>query len=168
MQRAFFLDRDGVLNGLVDWGKGTLAAPRNWAEVRILDDFSDPEAVKKRGFLLILATNQPDVVRGITPLTFVEELNEHCRKHFHLDALYICYDSEHSSPMKKPNPGMLLKAAQDFSLSLPESYFLGDTVKDAEAARNAGCKSILWDRPYNQGVRSDFRVSSMRELLDLI
>jgi D-glycero-D-manno-heptose 1,7-bisphosphate phosphatase len=168
LERALFLDRDGILTSLADWGKGTLAAPRNWNEITFLNDLSGVEKAKALGFMLILVTNQPDVERGIIDENFVTQVNEKCREIFKLDEIYACVFSDNSHPMKKPNPGMLLKAASDYKLDLATSFFLGDTDKDVGAARNAGCKSILWNRPYNQSIGSDYRVSSLTELLDVL
>jgi D-glycero-D-manno-heptose 1,7-bisphosphate phosphatase len=167
MNRALFVDRDGILNELVAWG-GNLAAPRHWAEVKFCPEIIGLPQAKSLGFRLVLITNQPDVERGITPQAFVDELNEKYRREFSFDGVYCCTASSNSDPMKKPNPGMLLKAAQDLNLDLSRSFFLGDTDRDVVAAQRAGCRSILWDRPYNRSLPSDFRVDSLSRLLELL
>ena len=130
-----------------------------------LDELSE---IKKLGFLLILVTNQPDIERGIIPAAFVEELNQFYQKRFNLDAAYCCPYASNVHPMKKPNPGMFLQAAKDFSLDLSKSFHLGDTERDIEAAMRCGCKSILLDRPYNKGLKADLRITSLKELHTLL
>ena len=77
MQRAVFLDRDGVINrALVRDGKPY--PPANLAAVEILPGVSDAlSALHDADFMLIVVTNQPDVARGTTPLATVEEINNH-------------------------------------------------------------------------------------------
>lgn len=167
IERALFVDRDGIFNDLVPWGGG-LGAPRNWNEVRFLKSIEGIERVKPLGYRLIMVTNQPDVERGLIDVKFVEELNDHYEKKFQLDAVYACLNASNDHPMKKPNPGMLLAAASRFHLKLEESFFLGDTDKDLGAARNVNCRFILWDRPYNQTLKPDFRIASISELINLL
>jgi D-glycero-D-manno-heptose 1,7-bisphosphate phosphatase len=165
--RALFVDRDGIFHALVPWGGG-LGAPRNWEEVHFFAEIDGIEQFRDWGYRLVLVTNQPDVGRGIITRSFVDELNEHYRKKYRLDAVYVCFASSNSDPMKKPNPGMFLKAAEDLSLSLKESFHLGDTDRDVEGARRAGMPSILWDRPYNRTLSPDYRVNSICDLQGIL
>ncbi len=167
MNRALFLDRDGILNFLVPLDEG-LCAPRQWSHVKFCPGIEQISKMKRYGFVTILASNQPDVERGLVEKEFVEDLHEHYRKKLSLSGLYTCFSSAATDPRKKPNPGMLLEAAEAFSLDLSKSFFVGDTRKDMEAARNAGCASVLWNRPYNAHLESDFRVSSWDELERLL
>jgi len=165
MQKALFIDRDGIFNELVPWGKdGELCAPRDWNEWRIYPEIEEIPSVKELGYLLVLVTNQPDVERGDTELSFVESVNAAYRAKYGLDAVYCCLYAANTHPMKKPNPGMFLQAAQDLQIDLSQSFHLGDTVRDVEAATRAGCKSILWDRPYNRELISNFRINSISQL----
>ncbi len=164
-QKALFVDRDGIFHELVPWGPhGELCAPRHAKEVRRYDAIRDLSSIKSLGFALVMVTNQPDVERGITEKSFVLELNEQYQQEFNLDAAYVSWASLDSDPMKKPNPGMFLKAASDLNLDLRRSFHLGDTERDVEAARRAGCQSILWDRPYNRNLSANFRIHSVSEL----
>lgn len=169
MKRALFLDRDGIFNHVVI-RNGIPTAPRNREELTPCTEMTSKDLAKIRnlGFLLLLATNQPDVERGEIPKDFVESFHEQLRSEFPLDAIYVCYASDHSHPCKKPNPGMLLQAAKDFSLSLSECFFLGDTINDIGAARRAGCRGILWNRPYNVEVDAEFRVGSLGEVFEIL
>jgi len=167
--RALFLDRDGIFNEVV-WRDGKMSSPRSREEIQFNSEFQ-PAAlteIRKLGYLLILITNQPDIERGLVPKSFVDSLHQEYRDRFGLDAIYCCPFSDDTHPLKKPNPGMLRQAALEHSLSLSECFHLGDTERDIGAARLGGCRSVLWDRSYNQECVPDFRVRSLRELHKLL
>jgi len=168
MNLALFLDRDGIFNELAPWENGIWGAPRNRAELKFRPEIEGIEKAKALGFRLILVTNQPDVARGIIDKQFVEEINQHYAKKYQLDAVYVCFSADDADPMRKPNPGMFLKAAEDFDLDLSRCFHLGDTIKDVEAAKRCGVKSILWDHPYNQRLSADFRIRSLTELFEVL
>lgn len=141
---------------------------RNWDEVRHYDGLDGLQTVKTLGYHLILITNQPDIERGIISNEFVEELNHWYKHRYHLDATYTCPHASNSHPDKKPNPGLFLKAKHDLGIDLLSSFHLGDTERDTLAAKNCGCKSVLWDRPYNQDLTSDYRIHSLHELIEIL
>lgn len=166
MKRALFLDRDGIFNELVPWDG--LCAPRHWGEVFLYRGLETLSVLKSAGYLLVLVTNQPDIERGVIDIRFVDELNAFLRRRYHLDGVYMCPHASSEHPWKKPNPGMLLQAQKDLSLDLSRSFFLGDTANDTKAAKAAGVKSILWDRPYNLNVASDFRINSLSAAIPIL
>lgn len=163
MRRALFLDRDGIFNEVVV-REGVQHSPRNWDEIRFYPEMDRISELKQYGFLLIMVTNQPDLERKIITPDFIFEVHDKLKEKYKLDGIYCCPYSSNEHPMKKPNPGMFFQAAEDFSLNLSQCYHLGDTDRDVGAAKNCGCKSILWDRPYNQGVESDYRIKNFEEL----
>ena len=154
IQKAIFLDRDGTINQYV----GFL---RNIADFELLDGVS--EAIKKinqSGYLAIVVTNQPVIARG--EVTW-EELHEIHKKMemllgkdgAYIDGLYICphhpdkgFEGERPEykvdcDCRKPKPGLLLQAARDFNIDLSQSYMIGDSNRDVEAGRKAGCKESI-------------------------
>ncbi len=163
MKRALFLDRDGIINEVVT-RNGTHHSPKNWDEIKFYPDMDPVSSLKELGLKLILMTNQPDLERKIIAEDFIEELHEKIKLKYGLDAVYCCPFSSNDHPLKKPNPGMFLQASKDFDLKLADCFHLGDTERDTGAAKNCGCKSILWDRPYNKGIPSDYRVHNFEEL----
>ncbi|MBI4402929.1 MAG: HAD-IIIA family hydrolase [Deltaproteobacteria bacterium] len=162
-KKALFLDRDGIFTHLVNHPEG-LGAPRNWKQVRFFDEMQNLSRIKSHGYLLILATNQPDIERGWIEQSFADELNDYLSKHYGLDGIYMCTFSDEDHPMKKPNPGMFFKAAEDFLISLSASFHLGDTWKDVSAAQKAGVKPVLWSREYNQDVSCPMKICNLKEL----
>jgi D-glycero-D-manno-heptose 1,7-bisphosphate phosphatase len=165
--RALFLDRDGVMNEPV-WRDGQMHSPRNWSELRHYGGLEKLEEARQLGFLLILVTNQPDVERGIVDMSFLNELHEEYREKYSLSAVYCCPFASNDHHMKKPNPGMFLEAAKKFEIDLERSYHLGDTDRDTMAAKRCGCRSLLWDRPYNQGIECDHRIRSMDDVIPIL
>jgi D-glycero-D-manno-heptose 1,7-bisphosphate phosphatase len=158
--KALFLDRDGIFNEVI-LRNGVMTSPRGWEEIRHYSGLEGLPALKKLGYHLVMVTNQPDIERRLVSQEFTDELHEHYREKYSLDAIYVCPFSSNEHPWKKPNPGMFLQAAKDLSLDLGKSFHLGDTDRDVGAARHSGCRSILWERPYNGEVKADYRVSTL-------
>ena len=170
---AVFLDRDGVINrALVRDGKPY--PPSSLAEFEILPGV--PEAcakLKQAGFLLVVATNQPDVGRGAMPKETVEALHGHLSRALPLDRIEACYHSGRSDSecdCRKPKPGMLQRAARELRIDLPGSFMVGDRWRDIDCGHAAGCTTILVDYNYDEPLRQppDYRVKSLREAADVI
>jgi len=150
-QRAVFLDRDGVLNHAVV-KNGKPYPPANLAELSIPDDaVSALTALKSAGFLLIGATNQPDVARGTTTQASVEAINNKLMDLLPLDTILVCYhDDADQCDCRKPLPGLMLSAAAKHHIDLTNSFMIGDRWKDITAGQNAGCKTIWLKQNYDE------------------
>lgn len=153
-QKAIFLDRDGTINEYV----GFLTDIK---EFRLLDGVA--EAIRKinaSGYLAIVVTNQPIIARGEVSFTELQEIHNKMEtllgaEGAYIDAIYFCphhpdkgFERERveykiSCDCRKPKPGMLLKAAEDFNIDLSRSWMVGDGKNDVEAGKNAGCKTVL-------------------------
>ena len=169
--RVVFLDRDWVINRAVV-RDGKPFQPANLAELEILPGV--PEALirlKAAGFRLIVVTNQPDVARGTQTRDAVEALHAVLQAQLPLDEIRACYhDSGDGCTCRKPQPGMLLAAAQDDGLDLAASFMVGDRWRDIEAGQRAGCISLFIDYGYaeRQPVAPYVRVRSLTEAADWI
>lgn len=173
-QKAIFLDRDGTINKYV----GFL---RNINEFELLDGAAD--AIKKinaSGYLAIVITNQPVIARGEVSFEELERIHNKMetllgKKGAYLDAIYFCPHHPHKgyegeSPelkfdcdCRKPKPGMLLKAAQDFNIDLAQSWMIGDGENDIRAGQNAGCQTaFIGNESYGQTVT----VSSLKNFVE--
>lgn len=153
-QKAIFLDRDGTINEYV----GFLTDIK---EFRLLDGVA--EAIRKinaSGYLAIVVTNQPIIARGEVSFTELQVIHNKMEtllgaEGAYIDAIYFCphhpdkgFEGERveykiSCDCRKPKPGMLLKAAEDFNIDLSRSWMVGDGKNDVEAGKNAGCKTVL-------------------------
>ena len=173
-QKAVFLDRDGTINKYV----GFL---RNIDEFALLDGVAD--AIKKinaSGYLAIVVTNQPVIARGEVSFEELERIHNKMetllgKEGAYLDAVYFCphhphkgYEGERPElkfdcECRKPKPGMLLKAAQDFNINLAQSWMVGDGENDIKAGQNAGCRTALvGNGAYGQTVT----VSSLKNFVE--
>lgn len=171
MNRAIFLDRDGVLNrAFVRDGKPY--PPSTLEEFEILP--SVPEALRllrDAGFYLIVVTNQPDVARNIQKKEVVEEMHKHLFRQLPLHDIEICYDVEGpANNFYKPRPGMLLKAAEKYKIELPSSYMIGDRWRDVGAGKAAGCRTIFIENHYAEQLKEvpDFICTNLLEAANFI
>ncbi|PJB64010.1 MAG: hypothetical protein CO095_15360 [Armatimonadetes bacterium CG_4_9_14_3_um_filter_58_7] len=154
---AVFLDRDGTIS--VDpsyrWGPERL---------RLLPDVCHPlRSLRDEGYLLVVVTNQSCVAVGCVSAQTVGAVNDRMALLLRegdaqndggaeVDAVYCAYHSSAATipayfaenhPDVKPNPGMLLRAAEDLHLDLSRSFIVGDNLSDLAAGRRVGTKAIL-------------------------
>lgn len=152
MNKAVFFDRDGVLN--IDTINLYKIADWVWID-------GAREAIKfcnDAGYLAILITNQSGIARGLFTEDDVDKLHDFVQaelKKFgaHLDGVYVCphhvegtvepYNVE--CDCRKPKPGLILRACEDFDIDPKQSYMIGDKQRDVDAGLNAGCKGYLFD-----------------------
>ena len=147
--RAVFLDRDGVLT-IPLFREGRSFAPLTLEDFHLYPDIAEPlKELKRRGFLLVVVTNQPELGRGrLEPQTLVA-MHRRLSAALPLDAIKICpHVPEDRCHCRKPLPGMLLEAAKEFEIDLAASYMVGDRAGDIAAGRAAGCRSIFVDLGY--------------------
>jgi D-glycero-D-manno-heptose 1,7-bisphosphate phosphatase len=171
MNRAVFLDRDGVINRAVVRA-GKPYPPATVAEFELLPGVAEACAILKGlGFLLVVATNQPDVGRGTQTKEEVEAMHAAMCARLPIDRVEVCYDPGQGIPsdFRKPAPGMLLRAARELEIDLPGSFMVGDRWRDIDCGAAAGCRTIFVDYGYDEALRTpDFRVKSLREAADVI
>lgn len=155
-RRAVFLDRDGVLNRAII-RNGKSFPPASLAEFEILPGVREAlTRLSESGFLLIVATNQPDVARGLQRREVVEAMHRQLREQLPLDDIKVCYEEETpASVCYKPKPGMLLEAAREHAIDLSSSYMVGDRWRDVGCGRAAGCFTIFIDRRYDESLRGE-------------
>ena len=153
-QKAVFLDRDGTINKYV----GFL---RKIDQFELLPGVADAiRKINASGYLCIVVTNQPVIARGEVTVPELEEIHRKMEtllglEGAYLDGLYYCPHHPHKGyagevpelkiecSCRKPKPGMLLKAAEDFNIDLGKSWMVGDGENDILAGRNAGCRTAL-------------------------
>jgi D-glycero-D-manno-heptose 1,7-bisphosphate phosphatase len=165
LNRAIFLDRDGVLNQTI-FRNGKPRAPYTLEDFKLFAGV--PEATqlfKSVNFILIVVTNQPDVARGWVTEKAVHDVNNKLRELIVVDEIKICFHTEKDHcTCRKPRPGMLLEAAKDWNIDMAQSYMIGDRYSDVEAGQSAGCRTILIGEGDSPGViLPDYRHSSLLE-----
>ena len=149
MKRAVFLDRDGVINRAVV-RDGRPFPPRSTSELEIIPDAREALLrLRGEGYMLIVVTNQPDVARGTTPRSAVEEINDRLASELPIDEFLVCYhDDREACDCRKPSPGGLLDAARRHEIDLKSSFMIGDRWRDIEAGQRAGCVPLFIDYGY--------------------
>jgi D-glycero-D-manno-heptose 1,7-bisphosphate phosphatase len=174
LNRAIFLDRDGVINRpiIVD---GKPYPPHKIVDFEILPGVPQACAdLKKAGYILVVVTNQPDVGRGILKKEIVEAIHATMVGQLPIDRVEVCYHAGtefgEECECRKPRPGMLLSAAEQLGIDLRRSFMIGDRWRDVECGWNAGCRTIFIDRGYLEKLRiqPDYRAGDLLEAAKLI
>lgn len=176
-QKAIFIDRDGTINKHIGFLRKT-------SEFELLPGVAD--AIKKinsSGYLAIVITNQPVIARGEVTTQELQTihnkmetlLGEHGA---YLDEIYYCphhpdkgFEGEVPElkiecECRKPKPGLILEAAEDFNIDLSRSWMIGDGSNDVGAGKNAGCKAVLIDATRSQNYGQDMTVDSLLEFVE--
>lgn len=145
MNRVVFLDRDGVINK--EKGNEYITS---WAEFVFQPGvLTSLRQLTHAGIKIIVITNQSCIGRGIVSREAVEEIHQemiltaaqHGGKIF---AVYFCpHRPEDRCSCRKPEPGLLLRAAKDLSLELKGSYLIGNSLSDIAAGTQVGCTTFL-------------------------
>lgn len=151
-QKAVFLDRDG-----------TLVYPGHYPsrpeDLRLYEGIEQPlRILQEAGFLLVVITNQAGIARGYFTEADLTRMHDHlthelARLSVRLDGIYYCPHHPEGAiaelaircDCRKPQPGMVLRAARNLSIDLSSSWFVGDILDDIEAGNRAGCRTILVD-----------------------
>lgn len=173
LRRAVFLDRDGVVSRSVV-RDGLPFAPTELKDFEILPDA--PEAcrrLKQAGYLLIVATNQPDVGRGTMKKEIVEAMHSEMCRQLPIDRVEVCYHpgrGESNCDCRKPKPGLLLNAARELGIDLVQSWMVGDRWRDIDCGWAAGVRTIFIDRSYAESLKQmpHFRARDLAQAADII
>jgi len=173
MRRAVFLDRDGVINRALERDRKPYP-PRHLDEFEILPDAAIACAkLKQAGFLLVVATNQPDVGRGTLKREIVEMIHAEMCRRLPIDRVEVCYHpggEQSNCDCRKPKPGMLLRAARKLGIDLAQSWMVGDRWRDVDCGCAAGCRTIFIDRGYAEELRQKphFSAGNLTQAADII
>tara|TARA_Y100001960_G_scaffold91456_1_gene98550 strand:- start:181 stop:627 length:447 start_codon:yes stop_codon:yes gene_type:complete len=142
---ALFIDRDGTIIKQID---GHYISSIEQIEL-IENIFPAILMLQNEGYLIIIVTNQAGINKGILSNEQVDEINQHIiqllkKQGIDISAVYVCpHKPEEQCKCRKPQPGLLLKAAKEYNIDLENSIIIGDTDKDTEAGLNAGLKKVI-------------------------
>lgn len=166
LHKAVFIDKDGTLIPDI---------PYNIDPAKITLDSKVIEALrllKSDRYLVIVISNQPGLARGYFTESQLDKVWNHIVRQLYsyrisIDAFYYCPHDPAGTVKEyavicdchKPMPGLLLHAARDFHVSLPESWMIGDILHDVEAGNRAGCKTIL----INNGNETEWELNKFRQ-----
>lgn len=166
LRKAAFLDRDGVINK-------DKAYVHRWEDFEFVPGaIEGMQMLQDAGYSLVIVTNQSGLARGYYTeaeyLALTEALHQHLEVHgVKLDGVYHCphhpKGTVHALAVdcdcRKPAPGMLVQAARELGLSLPDSLLIGDKPSDIEAARSAGLRHAYSVDSDNAEASADFTIA---------
>lgn len=169
MKRAAFLDRDGVINLKPPEGQYVT----RWEEMQFLPGVA--EAISLLGgarFRVIVVTNQRCVAKGLLTVPELDMIHQRMCGELAaagavIDGIYYCpHEEEPPCRCRKPAPGLLFTAARAHQIDLAASWMIGDSDRDMEAGRKAGCRTarILKSHQVASGVAD----VSAHSLLDAV
>lgn len=174
LRPAVFLDRDGTLNIQII-REGKPYPPATLDDFRLYEGAAEEcGRLKAAGFLLVVATNQPDVGRHTQQRSVVEAMHVRLLELIPtIDRIEVCYHPGRGEPSthKKPAPGMLLDAAKVLGIDLAKSWMVGDRWSDIDAGHAAGCRTILIDHCYTERIPRQaphFTVKSLTQAVGII
>jgi histidinol-phosphate phosphatase family protein len=185
-RRAVFVDRDGVINRMFFHTEfGTVDSPANPGQFELLPGVGGTIAEFNRaGLLVIVVSNQPGIAKGKFTPALLEAMERKMIATIadaggKLDAVYNCLhhpeaelaDYRVRCDCRKPEPGLLVRAAREWNIDLPRSYMIGDGVTDIRAGRAAGAITLFANsrKCYNcdslieHNAWPDYIVSDIRE-----
>ncbi len=141
---AVFLDRDGVIN------RDRPDYVKSWEEFEFLPGALEAFRVLAAGpHKVVVISNQSSIGRGLVSRETVDEIHARMteavrRSGGRIDAIYYCpHRPDENCPCRKPQPGLILKAARELDIDLTGSWLVGDDLRDLEAAVAAGVRPVL-------------------------
>lgn len=166
--KAFFLDRDGVINHSVIINNKP-SAPRNIEDFKIIDKVEEAlNFFKKKGFLNIIVTNQPDVENELLKKETVLEMHNIIYKKLKIDDIFTCYHNDLNNCFcRKPKPGMIYSAKDKWNIDLSKSFLVGDRWRDIDLANNLNIKNFFIDCEYNKKKPENFTYK-IKNLIDIV
>lgn len=181
MRKAVFVDKDGTLIHDVPYNVDTRLI--TWQEGAI----GSLKFLQELGYLLIVISNQAGIAHGFFDNDTMNEVRKKMEQDLadasvKLNGFYFCPHHPYGSvkeysiacSCRKPQPGLILKAARDLNVDLSQSWMVGDILNDVEAGSRAGCRTILIDNGNEtewqmHGLRSPtFIVNSINEAVERI
>lgn len=189
MITALFLDRDGVINSLVNYQYGW-DSPQSLQDIKLVNGIvAIIRWANDKNIPVIEISNQPGVAKG----KMTQKTSDNIENKVHqllktkgavINKAYIClHHPEGTVPRltkqchcRKPQPGLILKATQELNVNLTKSIFLGDKASDVEASKAAGLQTIIYlhqqdlSRKVKQAyqVKADFKINSLSQALPIL
>ena len=149
--KAFFLDRDGVINksSIIN---GKPVAPTKLADFKIIKDVKKSFIyLKEKGFLTIIISNQPDIKKGLLNKSVLRKMNQKLKKEVKVDDIFICeHTDDDRCNCRKPKSGMILDAKKKWNIDLKSSYLIGDRWRDIYLANRLKIKCFYIDKNYKE------------------
>ncbi len=150
MYKNIILDRDGIINHVVD-RNGVISSPWSMDEFRLLENSKAfLKYLSNIDKLLFIATNQPDIARGNLEKNTLENMHQLIKDEYNIVEIFCCpHDNSDNCMCRKPLPGMLFEILKKYNLAKEETLMIGDSFKDIKAASAANLDSVFYLTSYN-------------------
>jgi D-glycero-D-manno-heptose 1,7-bisphosphate phosphatase len=170
MKQGVFIERDGILNQVRVERNNQQVGPLTLEEFHLNKDVAPLiKKLQKAGLIVIATTNQPGLSRGNQSRRELDRMHNLLNKTFALDDVLVCpHDETDRCPCRKPKPGLLVEAGFKWHLHLDHSFVISDKWQDAEAARVAGCTSLMLNSPWLGNVHRDFVLPDLEAIVEKI
>src|SRR3990167_5219043 len=138
------LDRDGVINFDSDL---YIKTPDEWRPIP--GSLEAVAELNRAGFHVVVATNQSGIARGLYDIHTLDEIHEKIMRELaalggYIEEIFFCpHHPDEGCLCRKPKPGLLFKIQEKYTINLPDTYLIGDSMADMFAALAAGCKPLL-------------------------
>ena len=187
MEKAVFLDRDGVINKPVfNPDTGEFESPHHPDDLCLFDWTTDClQKIAKEGYLMFVVSNQPSYAKGKTSLENIKEIQYKLKRELEKNRIFVkeyyyCYhhpngivkEYSYECECRKPKPYFILKAQKEYDIDLSRSWMIGDRDTDVFCGQNAGVKTILIEEENsikNRGKSSpDFYSENLIDAVNII
>ena len=144
MKKYILLDRDGVIN---QDSEDFIKSPAEWLPLE--KSLEAIALLNRNGFDVIVITNQSGLARGLFDERMLSKIHQKMRDEAakvggKIEAIYFCpHQGNDLCECRKPKAGLLKQFSTDYDVDLSQIYFIGDSLRDIEAAQNAGAIPIL-------------------------
>ena len=166
---CIFFDRDGIVNESP--GAGYV---ERWEDFYLQPGFvSALKTVASKGFIAVIITNQQGVAKGLYSEEELASIHGNMRAQLRthgvdvIDVFSCTHYAADNCECRKPKPGMILQAAKKHGLDLSSSWMIGDSEKDVEAGKAAGCRTIRVC-PLDEKTAAEFHVEQMDEVAAIL
>ena len=174
MQKAVFLDKDGIINSLVERPDGRMTSP--WTFLEFLKHFDRNiiqyvNTLKELGYVVFVVTNQPGVMDGDM---YITELDDICGfLEDDVGILHVLYALKKDTELYKPNNGMIEALIGLYDIDREHSFMIGDRWKDIVAGKKSGLTTIyVNESTYTtedpEDLGPNYKVSTVGAAIDII
>lgn len=155
MVKICFIDRDGVINKLIPREGMTACAPWTLEQFEFLPKVHEAiRNIKHKGYVTIVATNQPDVRDGYMTWDDLNAIHNKILDELQVDEIFMAH--KRGDPDYKPNPGMILRGIEKHYANIEHCYMIGDSDKDVIAGNRAGINTI-WVSDKEWNLKEDYK-----------
>lgn len=187
MNKAVFLDRDGVINELIfNPQTEEYESPLTEDDLKIAPEiFTLLKKLRDQGFLLLMISNQPNYAKGKATLELLDKIHQRLAKQMVANGIefteyFYCYHHPNGIVdgyageciCRKPKPYFLIEAQKKYDINMKQSWFVGDQDSDVQCGQAAGVKTILINEAHSQKKRGsslpDYYVNDFAEAVEVI